>query len=611
MEPLADASQPVTTFQRVAACFEQLEHTAGRARLVELLAELFAQISVPEIPEVSYLLQGRVAPWYQPVEFGLGERSVAAAIASAFSVERDSVLAQYGQAGDLGTVAQRLSQERWGAGQPPPELSVTMVFTRLRQIADLAGSGSAGQKVAVLADLLTQLDPLSAKHLVRVPLGAARLGVGDVTILAAFAQAKLGGAKQRKLLEEAYNRTSDLGLLGQTLWRDGVGGVQALGVAVGRPMRAQLAERLPDSASIVARLGGRAHVQMKFDGVRVQIHLDRRQPEGAQVHLYSRNLEDFTGMFPELVAGTLRQVQAETAILDAEALAYNPASDEFLPFQETMRRRRKERIDAMALELPLRAMVFDVMYRDGQSLLDRPLLERLGVLAASVQGDDPLSAQPGEVVETVERMQALFDEALSLGLEGLVVKRVDSPYQAGARNFNWVKLKKHAAGALEDTIDCVLLGYIYGRGKRADFGVGALLAGVYDPDADAFVTVSKVGTGLSDEQWRAIPERAAPYLRPDKPARVRSLITPSVWLEPALVMEILADEITPSPHHTAGRGPSDTRGYALRFPRFLRFREADKRPEDATTTGELLQMYRNQGSHSASATSPTPQTPSA
>jgi DNA ligase-1 len=189
-------------------------------------------------------------------------------------------------------------------------------------------------------------------------------------------------------------------------------------------------------------------------------------------------------------------------------------------------------------------------------------------------------------VHDADRLELLFEDALGKGLEGLVVKRIDSSYQAGARNFNWVKLKKHSRGALEDTIDCVMLGYFVGRGKRAELGVGALLVGVYDQDNDEFVTVTRIGTGLGDEQWREVATRAAPFRSEDRPARVRSTITPSVWVEPKIVVEVLADEITVSPNHTAG--------YALRFPRVIRFRDADKRPEDATTLKELVELYQQQ-----------------
>jgi DNA ligase 1 len=226
------------------------------------------------------------------------------------------------------------------------------------------------------------------------------------------------------------------------------------------------------------------------------------------------------------------------------------------------------------------------MYLNGEALLDKPLDQRIATMMSTVKGTDVLQAERGEVLDDPDKLETLFESALERGLEGLVVKRVDSPYQAGARNFNWVKLKKHSRGALEDTIDCVMLGYFLGRGKRAGLGVGALLVGVYDKDADQFVTVTKIGTGLGDEQWREVGERAAPFRSEERPARVRSTIAPSVWVEPKIVLEVLADEITVSPNHTAG--------YALRFPRVIRFRDADKRPEDATSLHELVELYQQQ-----------------
>jgi DNA ligase-1 len=333
----------VLTFSALAQTFEALEKTSSRKQLTSLLAELLGQVDASEIAEVAYLLQGRVAPLYEPVEFGLGERSVEKAVAQAFGVEPTDVRKRYAELGDLGLVVAALAMEA-GHAQSGQDKTVRAVFEELRGIADISGVGSGERKLNALTSLLGGLDPTSGKHLGRIPLGASRLGVGDATILAAFTQARLGGTKaEQTALEDAYNRTSDLGVLGETLWSQGLDGVRTLEVMVGRPIRPQLAERLPDVPSLLEKLGGKAHVQLKFDGVRVQLHLDRSRPEGEQVRLFSRSLESMTSMFPELVEGVLKQVQAETAILDSEALAFNPLSDEFLPFQETTRRRRRHR----------------------------------------------------------------------------------------------------------------------------------------------------------------------------------------------------------------------------------------------------------------------------
>jgi len=579
-------------FANLAHTFEELERTSSRLALIELLTQLFRSIERPdEIEQVCYLVQGRVAPFFEALEMGMAEKSVARSIAMAYNATLEHIAALYAALGDLGLVAGKVNSE---AGHIPHVLNVDEVFEGLRTIAQTAGKGAVEQRIARLSDLLTCVDSVSAKYVVRILLGNLRLGIGDATVLDALAKARWNDAKKRKLLEGAYHKTSDLGLIARTLWEhpdeeEAQGAVVALGVQVGKPIHSQLAERLPTAEAIMAKMGT-VVAQYKYDGLRAQIHKDRQQ-----VTIFSRNLEDQSHMFPELIAGTLKQVRAESAILDAEALAYNATSEEFLPFQETTRRRRKHGIEAMAEQLPLKAFVFDVLYKDGVSLLDTPLVDRLKILEEIMHpADDTLMLTESHTMSDASTLTLLFDEAISKGLEGLVVKKLESRYEAGARNFNWVKLKRHSAGALNDTIDCVLLGYLFGRGKRAAFGAGSLLVGVYDPERDLFVTVTKIGTGLSDEQWRSIRERTKGLEVDHRPARVSSLIEPSVWVEPQLVLEVLADEITRSPTHTAGKVGAEP-GYALRFPRLVAFREQDKQPEDATTVEELIEMYKSQG----------------
>ncbi|MEK7617038.1 MAG: ATP-dependent DNA ligase [Patescibacteria group bacterium] len=578
------------TFQELSIYFEKLEETSSRLLLIDILCELFGSTSSPQvIRQIVYLLQGRVAPFYEATEIGMSEKLVAASIARAYGVDREQVLKEYGKLGDLGLVALKLSKKKKSG-----ELLTNEVFEILRSIAKMTGDGTVEKKISTLVGLLEKVDGVGAKHLVRIPLGVSRLGIGDPTILDAFAKLKLGDKSKRKLLEEAYNRISDLGLIGETLWKEGLEGVEGLDVTVGRPIRSQLCERITDPKTILEKYGGVAHVQYKYDGFRVQIHKD-----GSRIRLFSRNLEETTPMFPDIVKGVLKQIKARSIILDSEALAFNPESDEFLPFQETTKRRRKYGIEEMTRKLPLKAFVFDVMYLDGKSLMDTPLRERIRNLESEISSDEVLIPQPGEMVKDAKRLQELFDDALTKGLEGVITKRPDSLYEAGGRNFNWIKLKRHSSGELKDTIDCVILGYIFGRGKRASFGAGALLVGVYDNKQDEFVTVSKIGTGLTDEEWREIHKRADKIKVDKKPARINSILTPSVWIAPEIVIEVLADEITRSPVHTAGASTSSasgekTPGYALRFPRLIKFREADKKAEDATTVKELEEMYNQQ-----------------
>lgn len=621
------------TFSELANYFEKLEATSSRLALIEILSDLFKKAHKDEIDTIVYLSQGRIAPFFEPLEIGMADKNVASALAMAYGSTKEDVLKKYSKAGDMGSVAQQLNQKSKIKNE---KLSVQHVFRVLETIAKTGGEGSVEKKQTMLATLLKQCDAVSAKHLVRIPLGNSRLGIGDPTVLDGLATAKLGDKSKRKLLEKAYNETSDLGLIAKTLFEGGLEAVQKLKVTVGRPIRSELCERLPNPVKVFEKMdsnSGGIHATPKYDGFRVQIHKN-----GDHVTMYSRNLENMTHMFPELIEGTLKQVKVKTVILDSEALAYQMESEEFLPFQETTKRRRKHNIEEVAKSLPLKAFVFDILYADGKSLLDTPLKERIEVLKKAVRpstssGQEILIPAPGKILYDPKDLQLMLDDAISKGLEGVVVKRPDSLYEAGGRNFNWVKLKRHSAGELHDTIDCVILGYIYGKGKRTEFGAGSLLVGVYDKEQDEFVTVTKIGTGLTDEEWREIHKRADKIKVAHKPARVRSIIEPSVWVKPEIVIEVLADEITRSPIHTAGlkendgvnpstpfdsaqgkssglrdihssqsssgqaMGIEETKeaGYALRFPRLVSFRAHDKRPEDATTVDELIKMFKQQG----------------
>jgi DNA ligase-1 len=568
-------------FTELAAYLDQLEETNSRNELVRILSEVYRACSVDEIERITYLIQGRLAPFFAPVEIGLGERLLISAIAIAYGTPKDEVTRLYRQAGDLGVTAQRLAPN---AVRESP--AVVEVHERLSHIAGASGSGSLQTKLDLFTGLLADLDPASAKHLVRITLGKMRLGIGDPTVLDALSFAKRGDRSLRPALEAAYNRTSDLGLIARTLWAEGERGLEALKVTAGHPLRSQLAERLPNPEAVIKKLGT-VGVQPKYDGLRVQIHKD-----ADRVSIFSRNLETMTAMFPELVAaaGTL---QVESVILDGEAIAYNPDSEEYVPFQETSARRRKEGIEDFSVRVPLRAFVFDVMFRDGVDLTPLPYEKRFEIVKEVLGESDTLLTAPLTRTDSAEVLTRELLDNISRGLEGVVAKRLDSPYQAGARNFNWVKLKRHTSGQLSDTIDLVLLGYYGGKGKRAEFGAGALLAGVYDSDKDEFGTISKLGTGLSDEGWRELHMRLSSLEVGEKPARVNSILVPDMWLQPAIVVEVLADEITPSPRHTAGM-VGDVPGFALRFPRIISFRTEDKKPEDATSVREIREMFEQQ-----------------
>ncbi len=285
-------------FSQLTTYFEQLEQTSSRLALIDILAEVFKLTDATTIDKVIYLAQGRVAPFYEPVEIGMADKMVAQSIAEAFGLSKEAVLADYAKKGDLGLVAYDF------AGDKKSAISVVAIFAALTQIAHTGGVGSVEMKVGALSSLLKDMDKIAAKHLVRIPLGNTRLGIGDPTILDGLALAILGDRSKRKLLEKAYNETSDLGLIGKTLLEGGLVAVSQLSVTVGRPIRSELCERLPNPQKVFEKMAsgddtqGMVHATYKYDGFRVQIHKN-----GDKVEMFSRNLEDMTHMFPELIEG--------------------------------------------------------------------------------------------------------------------------------------------------------------------------------------------------------------------------------------------------------------------------------------------------------------------
>jgi DNA ligase-1 len=470
------------------------------------------------------------------------------------------------------------------------------VYDQLYAVATASGEGAIAQKTDTLADLLKRLSAREARYTLRIPLGQLRLGIGDPTMMDGLSFAKAGDKSLRPTIERAYNVCSDLGYVAKIFWERGVDGLQGIGVEPGKPVRPALAERVTGPEEIIKRMG-EAAIEPKFDGFRCQMH-----KIGKKITIFSRNLEETTHMFPDLVQGALAQVKATSAIFEGEALAYNLESGEFLPFQVTVQRKRKYDIEQMQRDLPLRLVCFDLLYLNGQDLLGKPYRERRALLEKVIGEGDVLQVAEAIITDDPQEIQAFFDEKVSLGLEGIVAKRLDSPYQAGARNFNWIKLKRSYQGELSDTVDCVIVGYWRGRGQRAQFGIGSLLTAVYDPTYDRFLTVSKVATGLSDEEWVRLREMLDRIATAEKPARVEAAITPDIWVEPRYVVEVRADEITRSPMHTAGRRGGAS-GYALRFPRVINFIREDKNPEDATTEKEIEEMFQRQGKKTASGTS--------
>jgi DNA ligase 1 len=572
----------------VAEAYRDLEQISARLALIDRLAELVAVTPADVLPTVCYLCQGLIAPEFAGIDLGLAEKLAVRAVATATGTSPEQVAASVREAGDLGLAAEQLlSVTTTGRAA---SLQVTTVVDTLHQIAEAEGPGSQGRKLELLGTLLDQAIPLEARYLLRLVTGNLRLGIGTPTILDALAQVYLGGRAARPVLERAYNICSDLGLVATALDSGGLAAVEQIRVSPGNPVRAMLAQRLSEAEQILAKLGGECAAEYKYDGVRVQAH---RTADGA-IELFTRRLERISTQFPDVVELLKAGLGPAEAILEGEVVAFDAAAGELRPFGEVMTRRRKHGIAEAVLEVPVGLFCFELLYADGEDLTQLPYPQRRARLAQAITVSPQLRLTTATEATSPAALDATFEQAVTDGTEGLVCKSVgpDSVYQAGARGWLWIKLKRDYRTELSDTVDLVVVGAFAGRGRRA--GVyGALLLAAYDADADVFRTVTKVGTGFSDAELAALPDRLAPLATAHKPARVDARQHPDVWFEPGVVLEILSAELTLSPTYTAAWGQiKEDAGLAMRFPRFTGRWRDDKAPEDATTTRELIDLYR-------------------
>jgi len=584
-------------FKRVCEFYSKIEATTKRKDMTNFLVALFQETPAEDIDKVIYLTQGKLYPdWTGRPELGIADKLAIRALSMVTSLPEEKIESSYKMKGDLGLVAEELISKKpsttldmFFTGEEEA-LSVGEVYNSLVKIAEASGEGTISRRIRILYGLLSKATPIEAKYLIRIVTGKMRLGIADMTMLDALAIA-FGGAHLRPILERAYNITSDLGYVAKVLKMQGIQAVKNLTISLGRPIRMMLAQRLSSSEEIIEKLGGLSWGEYKLDGERFQCH-----KQGDNVQIFSRRLENITSMYPDGVEYIKTHIKAKDAVVEGEAVPINPDTGEILPFQELMHRRRKYDIEKMMQKIGIRLYLFDCLYVDGEDLTEKPFIERAKRLREIVTCDDKVTTVPFILTNDPHELTVFFHESLNNGCEGLVIKspRLDSIYRAGARSWLWIKLKESYQSKMIEPVDVVIVGAFYGRGRRSGT-YGALLAAVYNHERDVFETICKVGSGFTDEDLDALPKRLDQYKIDKKHPRVDSKMEPDVWLEPKQVIEIIGDEITLSPVHTCGWGViQKDAGLAIRFPRFTGRWRDDKSPEDATTTKEIIEMYRQQ-----------------
>ena len=578
-------------YGEIADAYEKIEATTKRLEMIDLLVDLLRNTPKELIEKVVYMTQGKIYPGFVGLEIGVAEKLAVKALARASGRTESEIEENLRTTGDIGEAAQKFIANKRQVTFFQRTLMVQRVYEVLDKMARASGSGAVNLKMALLAGLLADATPKEAKYVMRTVTGNLRLGIADMTVLDALAVAYGGGKENRVFLERAYNVSSDLGRVAKVVVEKGLGGIRKFGISVGEPVRPMLCERLSSPEEILEKLGGKCVAEYKYDGERIQAH-----KKGDEVVFFSRRLEKISSQYPDAVRLLRESVKAEDVILEAECVAVDPDSGEMKPFQELMHRRRKYEIEKAMEAYPVSLFLFDALYVDGEDFTLKPYLIRRRALEETVEVSDRVKIAKRIVTGNVDELEKFFLEAIEDGCEGLVCKSIaeDSVYQAGARGWLWIKYKRDYKSEMTDAVDLVVVGSFYGRGKRAGI-YGALLLAAYNSKKDVFETVTKCGTGFTDEDLAELPKMLRKHKTANKYPRVRSMINADVWFEPAVVIEILGAETTLSPVHVCAmdvirRGS----GLAIRFPRFTGNYRFDKSAEDATTSAEIVGMYRNQ-----------------
>ncbi|KAI0726163.1 ATP-dependent DNA ligase [Fomitopsis betulina] len=607
-------------YAALAKVFSLIEATTKRLEKTSLLTAFFLLViqrstdgDTKSLLQAVYLCINRLTPDYVGVELGIGESLLIKAIAESTGRSLSVIKTELKKEGDLGLVAMNSKNSQKTLFKPKP-LTVPFVFNNLKEIAMSAGHSSQNKKVSIITKLLAACQDQEAKYIVRSLEGKLRIGNAERTVLVALAHAFVLAQQERSnkrmskeksaaqmeaaasTLKAVYSELPTYDLVVPALLEVGLEGLAArCKLTPGVPLKPMLAKPTKAIGEVLDRFEGKRFTcEYKYDGERAQVH---RLADGT-VGVFSRNSEDMSKKYPDLVVQLPHCFSEQTTsfVLDAEAVAIDKDSGRLMPFQELSRRKRKDvRVEDIQVRVCLFA--FDLLYLNGEPLLHKPLVERRQLLREHFkQVPNEFDFAQSSDGETTEEIQAFLEDSVKDGCEGLMVKMLEgdaSFYEPSRRSVNWLKLKKDYLAGIGDSLDLVVVGAYYGKGKRTNV-YGAFLLACYDADAEEYQTICKIGTGFSEEALQSHYDTLKPFERTKPRGNIKvGGAKPDVWLEPKIVWEVLTADLSISPVYTAAQGLVEERGISLRFPRFIRIRD-DKSADDATGPEQIAEMYERQ-----------------
>ena len=576
-------------FSIISEMFEMMEKTTKRIELTNILVELLKKTPKKIIPNIVYLLQGIIRPNFEGVELGIAEKLAIRAISKSAGLPIKKIEDDYREGGDLGLTASNILKIKTQTTFTAEKITVERVYETLFKIAKLEGKGSQDLKMKYISSLLNDATPLEAKFVLKILLGTLRLGIAENTVMDALAIAFTGKKENRVQIENAYNVSSDLGKVSLIVATDGIDEIKKFKISLFSPIRPMLADRVQSEKDVIKKMPEQFVAEYKLDGERVQIHM-----QSDKIVLFSRRLENITQYYPDIVERIGKTLNVNEGVFEAEIVPINENTGEFLPFQELMHRRRKHKLDEAVLQYPITVNFFDVLYYDKKDCLNLEYTERRKILEQIVHEDNFSKLVPMLFVKNENEIEDFLENSINAGCEGLMLKAPSAPYRAGMRGSNWLKLKREYRNELGDSLDLIVIGAYFGRGRRTGL-YGTLLLATYNPEKDNLPSICKVGTGFTDESLDQLYQILSNKVTLKKNPRIVSEMEADIWFEPELVLEIVASEITLSPIHKTGLDLiRKSSGFALRFPKFTGKIRYEKAVEDASTGEEVFALYKRQ-----------------
>ena len=576
-------------FSIIAEIFEKMEKTSKRTELTEILVELLQKTPKKIIPIIVYLLQGVIRPNFEGVELGIAEKLAIRAISKSSGLPIKKIEDGYRDDGDLGITASNILKLKTQTTFTAEKITIERVYETLFKIAKLEGKGSQDLKIKYISSLLNDATPLEAKFVLKILLGTLRLGIAENTVMDALAIAFTGKKENKEQIENAYNVSSDLGKVSLIVATNGIDEIKKFKISLFNPIRPMLADRAKSEQEVIKKMPELFAAEYKLDGERVQIHI-----QANKIVLFSRRLENITQYYPDIVENVRKSLDIHEGVFEAEIVPINENTGEFLPFQELMHRRRKYNLDKAVSQYPITVNFFDVLYFDKKDCLNLEYSERRKILERVVNEDNFSKLIPMKFIKSENEITDFLENSINAGCEGLMLKTPNAPYRAGSRGSNWLKLKREYRNELGDSLDLIVIGAYFGRGRRTGL-YGTLLLGTFNPEMNNFPSICKVGTGFTDESLDQLYQILSNKVTLKKNSKIVSEMEADVWFEPELVLEIVASEITLSPIHKTGMDLiRKNSGFALRFPKFTGKIRYEKTVEDASTDEEVLALYKRQ-----------------